>query len=100
VREVVLIILVGLSSLAAYRLGACRLRLSRPGLRAATRATLESVGLGVLFLAANLALATLAVGLARVVTGGFVSVYMIDELTVVAVSLLQGALFRWWWDRG
>lgn len=99
-RDVTFVILVGLTSLAAYLLGARRLGLSRPGLGAATRATLEAVGLGVLFLAANLTLATLAVALARAVTGGFVSVYAIDDLALVAVSLLQGLLFRGWRDRG
>ena len=99
-HDVAFVILVGLTSLAAYLLGARRFGLSRPGLRAATRATLEAVGLGVLFLVANLALAALAVALARAVTGGFVPVYAIDDLALVAVSLLQGFFFRWWRDRG
>ena len=98
--EVALVLLVGLSSLAAYGLGARGAGRSRAGLGAATRATLETVGLGVLFLVANLGLATLTVALARVVTGRFVSLYAIDELVLVAVSLLQGIFFRWWRDRG
>jgi hypothetical protein len=100
VRDLVFIVLVGLTSLAAWLLGARRRRLSRAGLGAAARATLETVGLGVLFLAANLALAALAVVLARALTGRFVSIYVIDDLALVAVSFLQAVCFRWWWDRG
>jgi hypothetical protein len=100
VRDVALAVLVGLTSLAAYRLGARRLGLARAGLGGAVRATLEAVGLGVLFLAANLTLAALAIAAARALTGRFVPVYAIDDLAFVAVSLLQGVLFRWWWRRG
>lgn len=99
-RDAVFVLLVVVTSFAAWLLGARRRGLSRAGLGAAARATLETVGLSVLFLAANLALAALAVVLARAVTGRFVSIYAIDDLALVAVSFLQGVCFRWWWDRG
>lgn len=99
-QDLALVVLVGLTSLAAYRYGARRLGLSHPGLAAAGRATLEAVGLGVLFFAANLGLAALGVALARAATGGFVSMYAIDDLALASVSLLQGTLFRWWCERG
>ena len=95
-RDVAFVVLVGLTSGAAYLLGARRLGLSRAGLGTAARATLEAIGLGVLFLAANLGLAAVGVALARALTGAFVSVYTIDDLAIAAVSLLQGILFRWW----
>jgi hypothetical protein len=95
-----LALLVALTSFAAWRLGARRLGLSRPGLAAAGRATLETVGLGVLFLVANLTLAAVAVALARAATGRFVPVYSIDDLALGAVSLVQAVLFRWWLARG
>jgi hypothetical protein len=95
-----LALLVALTSFAAWRLGARHLGLSRPGLAAAGRATLETVGLGVLFLVANLTLAAVAVALARAATGRFVSVYAIDDLALGAVSLVQAVLFRWWLARG
>lgn len=99
-RELAFVVLVGSTSLVAYLLGRRRLRLSRPGLAAASRATLEAVGLATLFFGANIVLAALAVALARAVTRGFVSAYAINELTLAAASLLQGFLVRWWWDRG
>jgi hypothetical protein len=99
VRDLFLVTLVALTSAAAYAIGRRRVGLSRQGLGDASRATLEAVGLGVLFLAANLALAALAVALSRAATGRFVSVYAIDDLALTAVSLLQGIVFRWWLGR-
>lgn len=98
-RDVALIVLVGLSSLAGYLLGTRRFGLSPPGLAAAAQATLEAIGMAAVFLVANLGLAALGVALGRTVTGGFVSVYAVDDLALVAASLLQGFLFRWWWGR-
>lgn len=98
-RSVALVAVVALTSVAAYLIGARRLGLARPHLGAAIRATLEAVGLGVFFLAANLALAALTVALARAAAGRFVSVYSIDDLTLAVASLLQGIVFRWWLAR-
>ena len=53
--------LLALTCLAAYLWGRRRAGLSAPGLRAATSAALETIGLCVLFLAANLALVLLAI---------------------------------------
>jgi hypothetical protein len=63
-------------------------------------ATLEAIGLGVLFFAANSALTLLPILGGRVLTGTFVSVYQFDQVTIAAVSLLQGIVVRWWRDRG
>jgi hypothetical protein len=90
------VVIVALTSLAAWLVRARGPGLSRSRLGAAARATLETVGLAVLFLAANLTLAALVIALARAVTGRFVSVYGIDDLAFGAVSLLQGIAFRWW----
>lgn len=98
-RTVSVFVLVGLTSLAAYLVGTRRLGLSRPGLRHAVQATLETVGLAAVFLVANLALAALALAVARGAAGRFVSVYALDDLTLVVTSLFQGFLFRWWWGR-
>jgi hypothetical protein len=95
-----LIAVLGLTCLGGYLFGTRRLGLSRAGLRTGVAATLEAIGLGVLFLAVNLALTLLPLLSARAWTGRFISVYGIDEVTITAVSLLQGLVFRWWRDRG
>lgn len=99
-RGLGLIAVLGLTCLGGYLLGTRRLGLSRAGLRGAVAATLEAIGLGVLFFAANLALAVLPILAARAWTDRFVSVYEMDEVMLAAVSLLQGLAFRWWRDRG
>jgi hypothetical protein len=53
----------------------------------------------VVFLVVNLGGLMLAIPLARVATSGFVPVYVVDDVTLSTVSLVQGLLFRWWWSR-
>ena len=48
----------------------------------------------------NLALVVLPLLVARAATNRFVSLYGPDNVTLAAVSLLQGLVFRWWRDRG
>lgn len=97
--DVSTILLIGLTSLAAYLVGTRRFGLSRPALGGVVRATLETIGMATVFLVANLGLAALALGLVRGAAGHFISVYMVDDLALGAVSLLQGFVFRWWWSR-
>jgi hypothetical protein len=99
VRGLSLAAILGLTSVVGYLIGARRLGLAGAGLRDAAAAALEAIGLGVLFLAANLALAVLPVLAARAWGGEFVSLYQIDDVTIAAVSLLQGLVFRWWRGR-
>ena len=101
VRDMDLIGVVALTCLAALPLGDGAARGCRAaGLRAATTAALETIGLCVLFLAANLALALLAILVARAWTDRFLSVYTPDYITFAGVSLLQGLVCRWWRERG
>ncbi len=99
-RGLSLIASLGLTCLGGYLLGTRRLGLSRAGLPGAVAATLETIGLGVLFFAVNLALVVLPLLVARAATNRFVSLYGLDNVTLAAVSLLQGLVFRWWRDRG
>ena len=55
------------------------------------------VGAAVLLL---VAVALLAILVARSWTDRFLSVYSPDYITFAGVSLLQGLLCRWWWERG
>jgi hypothetical protein len=98
VRGAFLLGLVACTSLAAYWLGARALGLPRRRLGAATRRMLECVGLTLVFFAANLALALLAIVAARRLTRGFVSLYLVNDLVLVALSLLQALVFAWWWE--
>jgi hypothetical protein len=62
-------------------------------------ATLECLGLIVIFLAANLAVgAALILGL-RALTGRFISVYFVNDATLAILSLLQALVFHRWRER-
>ena len=95
-----LAVVLGLTCLAGYLVGRRRLGLSTVGLRAAAAAALETIGLGVLFLLANLALTMLPILASRALGARFVSIYSGEYVTLAIVSLLQGLVLRWWRDRG
>ena len=87
-----MLLLVSITSLGAFLLGTRCLGLRASGLRR----TRGPDGLTVLFLAANLAVGGAAVLGLRVVTGGFVSVYALNDVTLVGLSALQALAFAWW----
>lgn len=95
-RDLLLLAVVAATSAAAVALGVRRLHRSRAGLRAALGATLACIGVTAIFAAANLALGTLLVLGARLVTGRFVSIYLVDDPTWLAISLLQGIAWSLW----
>ncbi|MBI4012140.1 MAG: hypothetical protein HY359_07545 [Candidatus Rokubacteria bacterium] len=95
-QDLFIIGLVGVTSVAAYLIGARGLRLPRRGLGPAAGRTLECVGLTLLFFGANLAVGVAAVLAARAVTRGFVSLYLADDVVLLPLSLLQALLFAWW----
>jgi hypothetical protein len=88
--------LVAITSLAAYALGTGTLHLERRRLIAASLFTLQIVGMSTLFLLANVALGLMAVLVVRGATGAFVSVYVLNDYTLCALSALQGACFECW----
>ena len=97
--DVLLSALVLLTSVAGYLVGTRRCGLARPDLGHAVRALLETIGLAAVFMAVNLALAIVVIVTARAGSSQFVSVYVIDDIALAGVSLLQGFLFRWWWGQ-
>ena len=87
---------VGLTSVAAYLLGARRLGLEPARLGAALGKMLETVGAVLIFLVADLLVAVVLVVVLRGVTGTFVSIYVTDDTVWMGLALLQGLLFQWW----
>jgi hypothetical protein len=90
------VILVALTSLGLYWFSAKILGFSPEGLRPAFGKVLESIGLTLLFFALNLAVGMLAILAGRLLTGGFVSLYLASDITLVVLALLQGLTFQWW----
>jgi hypothetical protein len=95
-QTVLILALVAATSVAGYLIGRRRLGLAPGALRPAAARLLECLGLAVLFLLGNQALGVAAIVAARAVTGGFVSLYMVDDVSLLGLSLLQALLFAWW----
>lgn len=85
-----------MTSLGAYVLGVKNLGLASSGLRVAVGRMLEYVGVGLVFLMANVGLGALAILITRSATGGFLSVYALNDVALVIISLLQGLAFQFW----
>jgi hypothetical protein len=94
--SIVIVFMVGLTSLAAYRLGTRVLELPASRLRAAGRRVLEGLGLVLIFFTANVAIWLGAILATRALTGWFVSAYLFNDVTVGILSLLQGLMFLLW----
>lgn len=94
--SIVIVLLVGLTSLTGYLFGARKLNLPASRLLAAGGRVLEALGLAVIFFASNLAGWMIAVLAIRALTGWFVSAYLFNGVTFGILSLLQGLMFQWW----
>ncbi len=66
----------------------------------AVLAVVEMVGIAALFLAGNLVLGAAIVLAIRAASSVFVSIYMLNDISLVALSILQGAVFFCWRRRG
>jgi hypothetical protein len=88
--------LVVVSSAGTYVVGVRRFGLAGRELRAVLDRTLECAGIVLVFCVVNGALAVLGVVASRLLTHRFVSLYLVDESTVLALSLVQGVMFQWW----
>jgi hypothetical protein len=58
--------------------------------------TLECAGLILVFCVVNGALAVFGILASRLLMHRFVSLYVVDEATVLTLSLVQGVVFQWW----
>lgn len=92
----IVLAIVGLTSLAAYWLGAKLLRLSPRTLGSAVLRMTELVGIAIAFFAANLVVGFLVVMAIRALTNRFVSTYVLDDTSLVMLSTLQGLVFDSW----
>jgi hypothetical protein len=90
------LLLAGLTSLAAGAWEWRRQARPAPALRAATARALETVGLGVLFFLGNVGAGALVTVAARALDLGFISIYLSTDVTLLVLSLLQALVFQGW----
>ena len=58
--------------------------------------TLECLGLTVLFLAGNLAAGSVLIFGPRAVTGLFISIYWLNDISLLVLSVVQALVFHSW----
>jgi uncharacterized membrane protein len=94
--SITLVLIVGLTSLGAYLVATRFTDLRRADLQGAVTETLECLGLVVIFFVANLSVGAALILSLRSLSGQFISVYIVDDVTLVILSILQGVVFHRW----
>ena len=93
------LLVVILASVLLYLVGGRRLGLQPRHLRPAAARTLEVIGLTVVFLVLDLAVSVILALVVRA-AGGFVSLYLATDSTLVFLAFLQALVFQRWWEAG
>jgi hypothetical protein len=91
-----IVALVGLSTAGAYLVGLRLFRFSEEQLWPAVSRVLEGLGIGLAFYAINLLAGATLILAVRRLTGRFVSIYHVEDLSLLVLSLLQGLIFCAW----
>ena len=94
--QVFLLTLMSVTSILALLVGVWRLRLPLSGLRWGAGKALECIGVMLGFFVLNLAVGIAGTLLWRQATGIFLSLYHVNDDTLLGISLLQGLVFAWW----
>jgi hypothetical protein len=92
----VLLIALAASSAGAVLVGTRWLGLPRAALTRGLGMTLEAIGLGVVFFAANVLAGMAFISAIRITTGWFLSVYVMDDLVLPLLSLFEAMIFQAW----
>ena len=71
-----------------------------PGIVAPSIVLVEGAGLATVFLALNLVIGFTIVRILAAVTDQFISVYVLEDVTLVLLSAIQGFAFYFWLERG
>ena len=95
--QIFLLLLVAFTSVGAVWVGIKAFGLSTSALRHAIGKTLDGIGLTLVFLGVNLTVGGIAILAIRVVTGQFLSLYILTDETLLGLSLLQGLVVLTWW---
>jgi hypothetical protein len=98
-KQSFLLLLTAFTSLVAYVMGTRLLGLSTERLWRSLRQSLELLGVAVVFLFVNLTVGLAVVLAVRSMSREFVSVYLLNDIAVVVVSVLQGLVFSCWLEQ-
>lgn len=95
-RFLVILVVVACTGAAGYLYGTTVLGRSTRQFSVAGQVLLECVWSGLVCFSINLAVAFVAILVLRAVMGDFMSLYVVSDVTLLILSLLQGAMFRLW----
>ena len=96
-RPLILISIVVVSTLAALVATVWSGFVPRDGWRPALGTALGLIGVSAVFFVLNLSIGVAAILLVRFFTPWFVSIYVLNDVTLVGLSLLQGLVFGVWY---
>lgn len=96
-QSVFLLSVVGVTSAIAALIVSTNRGESGQRFARAVRLVLELAGVSTIFLMGNLFLGLAIVLAVRTVSPLFVSVYVLNDLSLLVLSALQGAVFFFWW---
>jgi hypothetical protein len=96
ITRTVVLAIVGFTSIGGYIVAVKWLGLPGRALRPAFSRMLECIGATVIFAALNVALAGAIILALRGLAGIFVSIYVINDIAWLGLSLAQGLTFCWW----
>jgi hypothetical protein len=91
-------VLVGVTSVGAYLVGAKGLGLPQKCIHKAVRRMLDCLGITLIFLGVNLGAVVIVILAARALTGEFLSLYLATDETLLVLSLIQALIFQGWRD--
>jgi hypothetical protein len=92
------LVLVGVTSVAAYLAGTAVLGCSPARVRHAFGKMLECIGIAIVFFAVNVAVGVAITLASRTIFHRFMSMYLSNDISLLVLSLLQGLLFLFWHD--
>jgi hypothetical protein len=94
-----LILIAALTSMGAFFVATRRIGLNRAALWGTVTEALNYLGLAVLFLVCNLVVGVALIIAFRTLTRQFVSVYVLNDITLPFLSLLQALVLHSWRQR-
>ena len=95
-QGIFVLVLVGLTSIAAAAFVKRRLAWPATALATGAVAALELLGAGFVCFVVNLGLGVLVILLVRALSPSLVSVYVLNDVALLVLSLLQGLVFQGW----
>ena len=93
-----IVFIVAVTTATAYFIGRVLFGAPRSTLKDAIRKLMECIGAFLVFFSANMVLGVAVILFIRSITPRFISFYvLVEDLTLVILSAVQGILFRLWW---